>query len=55
MLRDLNDGKMPDLKFGKVGGSDAPGTGGKVRHGVLRVVGYAEEKAAFVKALQRDY
>jgi hypothetical protein len=52
MLRDLNDGKMPDLKFGK-DNANGPGTGGKYAKAFYDSLD-TKEKAAFVKALQRD-
>jgi hypothetical protein len=50
MLRDLNDGKMPDLKFGK-DNANGPGTGGKYAKAFYDSLD-TKEKAAFVKALQ---
>jgi hypothetical protein len=50
MLRDLNDGKMPDLKFGK-DNSNGPGTGGKYAKAFYESLD-TKEKAAFIKALQ---
>jgi hypothetical protein len=50
-LNKLVDGDIADLKFGKVGGSDAPGTGGKYATEFYKSLN-AEEKAKFIKALR---
>ena len=52
MLRDLNDGKMPDLKVGK-DNANGPGTGGKYAKAFYASLD-TKEKAAFVKELQRN-
>jgi hypothetical protein len=51
ILNKLVDGDIADLKFGKVGGSDAPGTGGKYATEFYKSLN-AEEKAKFIKALR---
>ena len=50
LIRDLNDGKVPDLKFGK-DNSNGPGTGGKYAKAFYASLD-AKEKAAFIKELQ---
>tara|TARA_B110000503_G_scaffold19063_1_gene28351 strand:- start:39 stop:6650 length:6612 start_codon:yes stop_codon:yes gene_type:complete len=50
MLSDLNDGKVPDLKFGK-DNANGPGTGGKYGKAFYDSLD-TKEKAAFVKELQ---
>jgi hypothetical protein len=50
LIRDLNDGKVPDLKFGK-DNSNGPGTGGKYAKAFYESLD-AKDKATFIKELQ---
>lgn len=50
LIRDLNDGKVPDLKFGK-DNSNGPGTGGKYAKAFYESLD-AKDKAKFIKELQ---